>query len=470
MQHKHAPLIESFSNALKQLPVGPSDRIVVAVSGGADSMCMLHLLKQLFPPSHLHVAHLNHGFRAESVAEAEFVSNQCKLWGISCTIEKHPVSQICKEKHLSKQEGARIVRYDFLKEVAQSVGAKWIALGHTQDDQVETILQNRLRGAGMVGLRGMPTTRNVGDAVIIRPMLAITREAILSELKAAQISFVEDPSNQDKKYSRNKIRHELIPILQTYNPNIKKVLLRESLLLEEENRFIENYMAELLPKINAVESGVHGHPPRPLCVSFDISLFLPLPLALQRRFLRWGICAMTGHLTGISFDATERILSRMPNAFALSLPHGILARGTKTELTLSVAPFLENPLAIEIALEPAEISIPQWNIALSICKVDQPSHDTVRSTAFFDLDKISSPVTIRRWTPGDRFVPFGMNGQHKKLHDFFIDMKIPKSERNKIPILVCKEGILWVMGYRTDERFSVTTKTKNILQLKMGII
>ncbi|MEK7286918.1 MAG: tRNA lysidine(34) synthetase TilS [Nitrospirota bacterium] len=468
-------LLESFLTALKQFPIGASDRIVVAVSGGADSVCLLHLLRQGVSPDRLQVAHLNHGFRAESVFEAEAVSSLCQSWGIACTIASRPVSQICLEKRFSKQEGARFVRYEFLREVAQSVGAKWIVLGHTADDQVETVLQHLLRGAGMAGLRGMPQSRSDGDTVIIRPMLSLTKADILSELSAAKVSFVEDPSNNDKRYVRNKIRHELIPVLTSYNPAIKKVLLREAALLEEEGRFIETEVALVIQKIITAEEAD--------TISFDLSRFLSLPLTLRRRVVRWGIQKVRGDLTGISFEAIERVLRRVfeqPESFILSLPRGIRISQQKTALTF----FVERPvrveplqktasLAFEIPLASFENAIPQWGLEIStrVESRNAPlSFISNKDEAVFDLDQISSPVIIRQWVHGDRFVPFGMAGWHKKVHDFFIDLKIPKSKRNQVPLLVCPQGIIWVMGYRTDERFRVTDATKRLLWVKMRIV
>jgi len=264
-------ILKTFSESLSQFLVRPEDKIVVAVSGGADSICLLHLFLKSGFLSSLHVAHLNHGFRAESDQEAVFVANLCESWGVPCTVAKRNVLETCKELHLSKQEGARLVRYEFLHEVAEAQGAHFIALGHTADDQVETILINRLRGAGVSGLRGIMQSREDKGHVIIRPMLSITRNEIIAELKEAKISFVEDASNQDRRYLRNKVRHELIPLLSEYNPRIKQALLRETALLSDEDDFMETHLTSLLPKLNPIFDNSS--------VSFDLTLFLSLHLA-----------------------------------------------------------------------------------------------------------------------------------------------------------------------------------------------
>jgi tRNA(Ile)-lysidine synthase len=203
-----------------------------------------------------------------------------------------------------------------------------------------------------------------------------------------------------------------------------------------------------------------------------------LPIALQRRFLRWGIRKIKGDLTDISFDAIERILNQQACDFTTYLPNGIRANQVGQKITLSVVPPSPPlPSAFEIPLEPSEITIPQWGIEISMRMENRdalpfsfPKKTDNHDSAVFDLDKISPPIRIRGWIPGDRFVPFGMKGRHKKVHDFFMDMKIPKSKRDRIPLLVCPQGILWVMGYRTDESFRVTEGTRNILRMDMRIV
>jgi len=231
--------------------------------------------------------------------------------------------------HLSKQEGARFVRYAFLHEVATAQEASFIALGHTADDQVETLLINRLRGAGVGGLRGMVKNREDGGHVIIRPMLSITRNEIVAELKDAQISFVEDPSNQDIRYLRNRVRHKLIPHLSEYNPRIKEALLREAALLSDEDHFIETQFENLLPTLDPVIEDTF--------VSFALSLFLSLHICLKRRLLRWGIFRLRGSCRGIGFEHIETVLKKISgieNGKRLGLPDGITVRKKRTRLII----------------------------------------------------------------------------------------------------------------------------------------
>ncbi|WDT81687.1 MAG: tRNA lysidine(34) synthetase TilS [Candidatus Manganitrophus sp.] len=223
---KNRSLLKTFAQSLQRFPLRAGDKIVVGVSGGADSVCLLHLLRQLSSRRHLtlHVAHLNHGFRTEAAQEADFVQRLCDGWKIPTTLSSLPVPRICKERHLSKQEGAREVRYAFLKEVAGATGARWIALGHTADDQAETFLMRLLRGSGSQGLGAIPRMR---DGMIIRPLLSISRKQIVDELSREEIPFIEDPSNRQEIYLRNRVRHRLLPLLEEYNPKVKQTFLEK---------------------------------------------------------------------------------------------------------------------------------------------------------------------------------------------------------------------------------------------------
>ncbi|WDT71032.1 MAG: tRNA lysidine(34) synthetase TilS [Candidatus Manganitrophus sp.] len=231
---------------------------MVGVSGGADSVCLLHLLRQLSSRRHLtlHVAHLNHGFRTEAAQEADFVQRLCDGWKIPATLSSLPVPRICKERHLSKQEGAREVRYAFLKEVAGATGARWIALGHTADDQAETFLMRLLRGSGSQGLGAIPRMR---DGMIIRPLLSISRKQIVDELSREEIPFIEDPSNRQEIYLRNRVRHRLLPLLEEYNPKVKQTFFRETELLQEENDFLTRYTEELIPQLGIEKRRAWSH-------------------------------------------------------------------------------------------------------------------------------------------------------------------------------------------------------------------
>jgi len=472
---------KTFSQFLCRFPISSHDKIIVAVSGGPDSVCLLYLLRVYFErfaktkwetegyPS-LHVAHLNHSFRPEADEEAAFVSDLCRSWGIACTVDKRPVLDICKEKRLSKQEGARFVRYDFLITVAKTEQARWIALGHTADDHAETFLMNLLRGTGGDGLSGIPKIR---EGKIIRPLLHATREEILACLRENHIPFRFDPSNQDKRYLRNRIRHDLIPMLQTYNPNIKKTIVRIASVLTEETSFFNEHISALIPEKTfcATQNDI----------AFDLTLFCPLHKAIQRRLIRHGIRHLCGNLRGIRFDHIETILKIIPGSdeklFSLA---GLAVHKMGTRLLMKRPPppviskeQVEIPDATLHNLQSGSITVqlPAWKIGLSLSLKNRLESIQYKETddcsAFFDFDTMAYPITVRGWRVGDQFAPLGMQGRHKKLQDFFIDQKINKERRSQIPIMDCPKGIIWVIGYRMDDRFKITEKTKRILSLSV---
>ena len=466
--------MKAFTESIRHFALKPKDKIVVAVSGGADSICLLHLLRK-WAPLHsisLHVAHLNHGFRQEAEREARFVEKVSSNWEIPFTSAMLPVPQLCKDNGLSKQEGARAIRYQFLKEVAERVGAAWIALGHTADDQAETFLMRILGGAGTQGLGAIPALR---DGHIIRPLLKVTRREILSELSKENISFIEDPSNLQSIYLRNRIRHALLPILERYNPRIKEALCRETVLLQDENDFIHQQLLSLIPKMRIQTTD--------RSVQFDVGEVQSLHPALQRRLLRWGIDQLGIELKGIGFKHIETIRSKILSGHTgkvYTFPHSLKIQRRYSALLLErrddtdPTQVVPSPLLVELPLWGAAemtagigIDLPPWGVKLTASLHAGPRPSFSPCMASFDFDRISLPLFIRSWLPGDSFMPAGMRGRHKKLQDFFVDAKIARPERDRKPLLICSQGILWVIGLRADERFRVSQQTKRTLVMEV---
>ncbi len=469
-----SPLLEKVRKALETFSVVPGDKVLVAVSGGPDSVCLLHLLKSLFPEQalQLHVAHLNHGLRAEALEEARFVEALSKQWEFPFTGKTIAAAQYRQKE--SVQVEARRLRYHFLREVAEGFGAKWIATGHQADDQAETFLMRILRGSGMSGLSGIPAMR---DNYIIRPLLGCTRGEILAEMADQDIAFVQDPSNKKLVYQRNRIRHHLMPILQSYNPKIQATLCREALLLRDENEFMEQSLSAILPTLH-IELQDHS-------VVFKVEKITALHPALQRRALRFGLAHLD--LGRPNFETIEAIRQQMghkAHETKRSLPQNLFAerRGMRLQITKSDESSRVKPewpkvkqqvlLEINAGNSNCTIDLPDWGIRLKVClrsrgKKGGPVSPLSTCIASFDFDNISLPLTLRTWQAGDRFVPLGMDGHHKKLQDFFVDQKIAKSERHHIPLLCCPENILWVLGLRVDERFCVTKETTRILTVEI---
>ena len=453
--------IQTFARLFSAFPVSAGDKIVVAVSGGADSICLLHLLLRLSASGGftLHVAHLNHQFRPEADLEAQFVARRAALWGIPATIASQPVGALSKASGFSKQAGARHFRYRFLQETAAQVGARWIATAHTADDQAETFLMRLLRGAGRRGLAGIPPMR---DGNILRPMLHLHRPEIVEELRREQIDWVEDPSNQTSVYLRNRIRHDLLPQLEKENPNIRTALCRLSNLLRDEDDWMAQETARQMLRMATCTADR---------VIFDAAQLDALHPAMQRRALRWGMAKLTPSAEeGVAFgqiEALREMLSGSTDAMR-HLPFGIeAARGVGTfVLQRRKRPASSEPA--EVIFDPRDgvIDLPTWRMRLICTYLDPPAPPPktpeTRMRAIFDADKMASPLTLRGWRNGDRFIPAGMTG-HKKLHDFFIDEKIPHEARRSIPLLTACGDIVWIVGHRQDARYQATPKTPRLL-------
>lgn len=469
-------LREKVRKAIEGFSVLAGDRVVVAVSGGADSVCLLHLLKSLFTdcPLRLHVAHLNHGLRPEAIDELRFVEALAKTWNLPFTAETLDSAHYNKKGSVQMQ--ARQQRYRFLKDVARNLEAKWIALGHNADDQAETLLMRILRGSGMSGLSGIPAMR---DGLIIRPLLGCTRHEIMEELARHGISFIEDPSNKKRVYQRNRIRQHLIPILESYNPKVKTTLCREVALLRDENHFIAQSLSAILPALEIrFEPG---------SVIFKIEKIVALHPALQRRVLCFGIERLGGQPEFEAVEAVRQQMISVESGRKLSLPGFLIAQKKGMILKLMKADESSRDKAvwqeveervlheINASISKRCIKLPEWGLELNVslshkCRKTLPAHSLSTCTASFDFDSISLPLSLRSWRPGDRFMPLGLHGHHKKLQDFFVDHKLEKSERHRKPLLCCRKGILWVLGLRIDERFCVKKESSRILTVETRTI
>jgi tRNA(Ile)-lysidine synthase len=457
----------------KKLVTG-RERLVVAVSGGPDSVCLLHILSGLRQELgiELHVAHLNHQLRgAESEADADYVAKLARRLGIPYTVESRDVRSYQTQHHISLEEAAREVRYNFLALVATEVGAERVAVGHTADDHVETILMHLIRGSGTRGMRGLLPinhwTSSAGSLTIIRPLLELSREDTTSYCRRHHLQPRTDASNLSPEPLRNRIRHYLLPELCKYNPQISETLLRLARSAADDLDFIDTESRRLLGTVARIEGN---------SVIIDKKSFLALPPALKRHLLRAFIESLLGNLKDIEATHIEDIIEALdkPAGKAIVLPCGLnftieYDRYVLAPDSVSPCPFplLESEFDLKI---PGKTSASGWDIKATIIP---PSAARVKAgkaddfTACFDFDRTLGKLSVRRRLPGDRFQPLGM-AQPKKLNEFMIDARIPRAWRRRIPI-VCSAGqILWVVGWRIDERFKVTEKTGKVLRLQFN--
>jgi len=495
--------------------ISRKELVVVGVSGGADSVCLLHVLAkwQKRLGIKLHIAHLNHQLRgAESEADAEYVSNLAGSLGIPITVDSQDVAAYRTERNCSIEEAARELRYAFLARVAKEVGANRIAIGHTRDDQVETILMHILRGTGITGLCGLaPCSPMAYDSqgmslpasplslrakrsnlLVIRPLLDITREETTSYCQEHQLDPRIDSSNLSLSFFRNRLRLQLLPLLRQYNPSVDQALLRLADIAKEDSVLIEQQASGLWDEVARQENNT---------IYLDKKQIASLPIALQRQLLRVAVTKLAGDVRDIEASHIEaaRSLLNKPASKRISLPHGFICHGGYNELVITRLPSVTAtfhsaiaseawqsqlppcpfpPLSGEFPLKvPGQTVFPGWNVIASIVRERatslssrgalSTSERTGQSNlvAHFDLRKTGMKLFVRQRRPGDRFQPLGMS-MLKKLYEFMVDAKIPRSWRGRIPIVCSPQQIIWVVGWRIDDRVKTTEASQEILRLE----
>ncbi len=435
------------------------ETVLVAVSGGADSLALLYGLHALRAKleCHLHVAHLNHNLRPDADADAEFVRQHAARLDV-------PFSLAQVELPVLSEAAGRAARYQFYEEVAARSGATKVALGHHRDDIAETVLMHLLRGSGTTGLKGILPVR---EERFIRPLAGFTRQEIEAFLASMNIEPRHDATNTDTRYLRNRIRHELLPLLERdYNPNVKIGLNRTAEVLGAESEYLDAMAREAFEKCR-----VRQHEDED-SMRLDRALFRRYPLALQRRMLRYCVFEMQGHITDFYFQHCQAILDVIqgdaPNA-VLALPNGLQFRRAYQCLIFERERVETGNFAYPLAV-PGNTSVRALNaeIASRVVGVDAddvPPLPDGKLAAAFDWDTIRLPLTVRNRRPGDRFQPYGMQGT-KKLKDFFIDAKVPRFERDRVPLLVSGDELVWVIGYTTSEQTQLHAHTRRYLLVR----
>lgn len=444
------------------------DRLVIGVSGGPDSLCLLDVLYSL-AGSHglvLCVAHFNHGLRPEAEADVSFVRAEAARRGLDCLSETADVRAAAAASRQSLETEARALRYAFLARVARQKGASLVAVAHSADDQAETVLMHLLRGAGLRGLRGMLPKRAIGQAVVlIRPLLAITRAEILDYCAENKLTPLMDSSNADTRFARNRVRHALLPTLEAYNPNLRARLARTAAVAAGDYEIWLAAVQRLWAETALVEL---DHPER---VAFDRARWLALSAAQQRALLRTAAERLMEAQDEIDFAPLEAavMFSRAARpGRSCTLAAGLVLRVEAERIVVCPAAATgldagDWPRLVAGALAPG------WRLQIEAVDAAawhaQQTETASRWTGFIDADRLAEPVTLRSRWPGDRFQPLGMGGHTVKLSDFFVNRKVPARQRDTWPLLVCGHEIVWVVGLRLDERYRVTERTRQVTRL-----
>ena len=438
--------------------------IVVAISGGPDSVALLSILHHLRSSWELTLSavHCNYGLRGvESEEDQQFVEAFCQGLGVPLHIRR--VGLHIAGRKTSLQAEARDLRYQVMQEIAEQCGGDRIAVGHTADDQAETVLLWMLRGAGLRGLSGMPAFR---DDNVIRPLYETTRQEILAYLRKAEVSFREDSSNFKPLYLRNRVRSEVIPILTQLVPSSIEALCRLADICREDDRYLDQQSTAL--SSSAMERDSAGG------WTIDRMYLRELPSALQRRCIRNLFRQYDDQSRSPSLHTVDRILrlaSKRRSGASLDVKGGRVVVGDRhlrfVPIQAQAAFHAEQPhgRCQEFLSIPGALI---WAGTGQRLQVQQQARSQMcaplgKGRIVVDADRVSPPLMVRSWLPGDRFHPSGMGGHSKKLQDFFTDQKIPIAARSRIPLVVAPEGILWVVGYRQDERWVPTATTKRCL-------
>ncbi len=447
--------------------IAREDSILVAVSGGPDSVALLHVLVSLREACGIRqiaVLHFDHQLRGgESTADSDFVMALAATFGLQVHTGSEDVRSYHHRHRISLEMAARACRHRFFEDALSRLEANALALGHTANDQAEEILLRLFRGAGPSGMAGM-RPRTAGR--LIRPLLYATRKEILVYLHDHKLSFREDASNRDLTHQRNAVRHSLFPLLgKHFHPHVVEVLCRHARLGADEESYWRDLLAAHWPAVCTAEA--------PSRIILSGRALLGRHPALQRRLLRLAIERLQENLQGIYAAHIEtlcKLLASGTPGRSIQLAGGLWALLEEEFLVLSREPQKSLPVIQEDFCQtmdgPGRYQFSSFALGLSLKDVPSsadagPFHD-VPGTIWLDAGTIKWPLFLRFWKNGDRFHPLGLGGS-KKLQDFFVDSRVPRKERVCVPLLCDQEKICWVVGYRLDDRVKVTPQTQQIL-------
>lgn len=473
-------MLENIQSILRdQCRLSREIPIVVGVSGGPDSLCLMSVLRKT--GHRIVVAHFNHKLRPDSDTDANIVEQTAARLNLVSVIESGDVRAYAEKEKLSIEEAARILRYRFLMEQAHHFRAQAVAVGHTADDQVETVLMHFIRGAGIAGLKGMSyrTVIQVFDPEIpiVRPLLDTWREETVVYCAANGFRPRHDPSNASLDFFRNRLRHLLIPTLESYNPRFRDVIWRTSRSLESDYEVLANVLDEAW-KACAVQENAGF-------ITFDAVVLAQQPLGLQRNLIRRAIERIQPGELDLNYATLERasnFICDSPSRIRMDLTGGIhllregsliyVARGNVT-LPIERWPQMPKdgqtvPLKIPsqvTLLGGWKLNCELWNIA-SLALEQALANDDPFQT-WVDAKGIVDALELRVRQEGDRFQPLGMDGHEMKISDFFINVKLPQRARDRWPLLCIGEKVVWVPGYRPAHPFRLTESTRQALYFSM---
>ena len=454
------------------------DSVLIALSGGADSVVLAHVLHSLATEYGLRlaVAHLNHQLRdTESDRDADFVAEFSGKLALPYYIEKADVRHLQRESRFSLEEAAREARYAYFERIAAKNRFTKIATGHHANDNAELVLLNLMRGSGPLGLSGI---RPIRDDNIIRPLIDLKRSEIMNYIDELKLPYVTDSSNSDLAFRRNRIRHHLIPDLEShYNPEIIAALNRLGNIIRAEDDWMDSLIKPEFNRCVVIEASD--------AVSIDLKCMAQLAFAVKRRLIRKAIFCVKKNLRRITLQHIDAVLCLADSGSSpscLDLPDNIcvtVAGGNELTIKKVFAGrsinsednsdprghdyqyFLSGPGVFHVEEANATIRLTEISMA------DLPDYtETGREMALLDMDSVHFPLVVRNMRAGDRFSPLGVNGT-QKVKKYFNDHKIPRSWRRMCPLLICRDKIIWIAGHRIDNSVKLVSTTRRVLKAEL---
>lgn len=446
--------------------INKGEGVVVGLSGGPDSVCLLHLLCSVRKALDLKIAaaHINHMIRGEAAnGDEDYSRRLCEKMGVQFFALRKDVEGFAKSSGLSSETAGRRVRYDFFDEVLKKTGYSKVATAHNANDQAETVLLRIMRGTGLDGLAGIPVKR---DDKYIRPILFMKREEVEGYCEENSLEPRIDGTNLEKIYSRNKVRLDILPYMkENFNKDVVEAINRMALLLQEDNKFIveevnRNYKKYCIEKIDKVIIQKEVFNERN---------------AIIGRIIRMAIKKVNGSQYDVELKHIKEIqnIQRMSTNKIVDLPYGICAENVYGDIHIKLKASVKKDKYDEIVYEKSlidgkKIEFGQYLFEFKVLsKNENIQFEKNNYIKYFNYDKINGNIIIRQRKNGDKINPLGMNGS-KKLKDIFIDMKIPKEERELIPIVQFDDDIAWVVSLKLSNKFKVTSDTKNILVIEFS--
>jgi tRNA(Ile)-lysidine synthase len=461
---KENPIVMKLYNDVekfltKELFVDKTYKVVVAVSGGVDSTVLLDLLNQVSIKNgfELYVAHFNHKLRGEASDQDElFVQNLAQHYGLQCYRSSGKVKEYSKKNAMSIESAARQLRYNFFEKTTRTIKADFIATAHTSDDNIETFFINLIRGSGLTGLSGIPKVRQlVKNVRIIRPLLAFTKNDLINYAKIRKLSWREDESNNWLEFTRNKVRHNLIPFLENeFNHSITTNIARVTTFLQGADEFISKFIEDFY--LNLIESPEEN----------KVMLHIP-KLNTYNTYLQGEIIS---HLLKKNFEISQVNFIQIDRIIALKNAE----TGSIVEINKFITCYKDRnyllftknkiPLKVDEIIEKISTTIiNNYTIKLEEVKLNQVKFTDDGNVEYFDYDKLPLTLKIRSWNEGDTFQPLGMEGT-KKISDFLIDKKVSNFDKNFIYVLSTNTDIVWVIGYQINEKYKLTKETKRVIR------